>query len=134
MKFTQQDEDELRIMRDGKARIKKSNVILDSDDDDEVATDAKKNGGSADIGAKSVIKVPKKEPDNNLKAELQFSDLVRSHNGDLLFIQLPDHLPGTLPVVKDEKPETGSAVRPPSKSHCTLNDLTEGYFGTFNLS
>ena len=133
---TFQDEDELRIMRDGKARIAKSNVILDSDDDDDVTAadadaDAKKVDLKKDVKgeAKTVIKCPKKEAVDSSKPEMNFSDLVRGHNGDLLFIQLPDHLPGRLPVIKDEKPDVGnSQVSAPAR--CKLDDLSEGYFGS----
>ena len=129
-----QDEDDLRIMRGGKNKIKKSNVILDSDDDDDDVAEVKKpevnNGveaekGKKEPGSKSVIKNAKKDE----KPELTFSDLIRGQNGDLLFIQLPDHLPGTVAAAKDEKPPTGIPVSGQPKLHCSLENLPEGYLG-----
>lgn len=119
-------------MRDGKARIAKSNVILDSDDDDDVIAEAKKVDVKMDVkdlaaGAKTVIKCPKKEASDSSKTEMSFSELVQGHNGDLLFIQLPDHLPGVKPVIKDEKPDVASLAQ--ASSRCKLDDLSEGYFG-----
>ena len=121
-------------MRDGKSRDAKSNVILDSDDDDDVAdADAKKIDLKKDVkdlatgAAKTVIKCPKKEAADSSKSEMSFSDLVQGHNGDLVFIQLPDHLPGYLPVVKDEKPDVSNQV--PAPTRCKIDDLSEGYFG-----
>ena len=132
----QDDDDELRIMRDGKARVKKSNVILDSDDDDDDDDIDKINLGKKDTASKpskSVIKSLKRESSSAPKSELQFSDLVRSQNGDLLFIQLPDHLPGFAAEVKDETPELGNSKPTQSKTQCTLDNLSEGYFGNFIL-
>lgn len=125
-------------MRGGKAKVKKSNVILDSDDDeDDKNDDDVKNGVKDDDkkdseeASKTVIKCPKKQSpaESAAKPELTFSDLVRGQNGDLLFIQLPDHLPGIVPSVKDEKPQMGNSM--PAKQHCCLENLPEGYLGKF---
>ena len=129
--MTFQDEDDLRIMRGGKNKIKKLNVILDSDDDDdEVKKPEVNNGveaekGKKEPGSKSVIENAIKVE----KPELTFSDLIRGQNGDLLFIQLPDHLPGTVAAVKDEKPQTGIPASDQPKLHCSLENLPEGYLG-----
>ena len=124
-------------MRGGKAKVKKSNVILDSDDDEDDKNVDVKNGEKVDDkknseeASKTVIKCPKKQSPDELasKPELTFSDLVRGQNGDLLFIQLPDHLPGIVPSVKDEKPQPGISM--PAKQHCSLDNLPEGYLGKF---
>ena len=69
-------------MRGGK--VKKSNVILDSDDDEDDADIIDKNGKESVVeikesmpGSKTVIKSVKKEgASDSAKPELTFSDLV----------------------------------------------------------
>lgn len=117
----------------------RKNRILDSDEEDEKAEDDLKTASKlktvSALEAKSVISSKKEEP----LAELTFPDLVRKQNGDLLFLQLPDHLPGSLVVKREKSGDTKVAVAGPSDtddsmpSKCTLNDLAEGYIGKIQV-
>ena len=59
-----------------------------------------------------------KKPD--IHKEIDIADLVKAQKGDLLFIQLPDHLPG---VVGDDQPPR----------MCTLANLAEGQIGKLQI-
>jgi hypothetical protein len=112
-----QDEDELRLMKGGK--MKKSNLILDTDDEDDNV------GKAANVKMEGKRFAKKKEFG---EATTSFSDLIQGQSGDLLFIQLPDHLPGTVP---DVKAQSGSNSASFSKPHCNLDLLPEGYLGMY---
>ena len=95
---------------------KRRNRILDSDDeeekDEEEKISAVKNGKVTDDGSK-------------LQEDLTFSHLLNEKRSELLFFQLPDHLPSRKAVVKAEEAEGDSKV--------TLNRLSEGYLGKLQL-
>ena len=102
------DED---IKRTGK---KKKNVILDSDDDDDeispsIATE------------KNVSNIEKKDAKPE---DLTFAHLINSQRSEILFFQLPDHLPSR--STTKSKDETGD-------EKVTLNKLSEGYLGKLQL-
>ncbi|TRY64009.1 hypothetical protein TCAL_00786 [Tigriopus californicus] len=133
------DEDEIQA-RPGPRK----NRILDSDEDDEDIEDGSKTTSKlkpvSALEAKSVIVSKKDEP----LADLTFPDLVRKQNGDLLFIQLPDHLPGSLIVKKEKSGDSKEGVTAAEMegpfdsdgsktSKCTLNDLAEGYIGKIQV-
>ncbi len=108
----------------GLIRKKKANRILDSDDEDkEVAVEAKSS-------EKSVI-----APDTSeLMQSTVFHDLISRQRGDLFFIQLPDHLPGSVPVKKEaEEPVDGEETTTSKKPTCLLADLPEGFMGKIEV-
>jgi len=58
---------------------------------------------------------------NAIQPDISVADLVRTQKGDLLFIQLPDHLPG-----QKTKREDGRQV-------CQLDNLEEGCVGKLQI-
>ena len=122
----EEDEDVVRATRKQR-RIR----ILGSDDDDD-------GGGEDDPPAPDSV--------NPLKAamgvkpaavsaedaDLTFRDLVRQQRGDLIFIQLPDHLPGIATPVKKE-PGTEDTHDGEPGNMCHLKDLPEGYLGKIQV-
>ena len=105
------EEADEEIKRTGK---KKKNVILDSDDDEddinaEISTD------------KKVTNVEKKEAKPE---DLTFAHLINGKRSEILFFQLPDHLPSRSTV--RSKDEGGD-------EKVTLNKLSEGYLGKLQL-
>jgi DNA-directed RNA polymerase III subunit RPC4 len=112
----EEEEDEDKIMSKKKPR---ANRILDSDDEDEPPA---KSGG--------ILSKEKAVTARADDAELTFPDLVRSQKGDLIFIQLPDHLPG---VVTQVKKEDGVAATEEVETKCLLTDLPEGYLGKIQV-
>ena len=120
-----EEDEELAV---GKSQLvrKRHNRIKDSDDEDEEGVDPlapKGEHGAVKAPVKSVI--AKAETD-----ELTFSDLVRRQKGDLLFIQLPDHLPGAPPPDGNKE---GQARVEEKLASCKLSDLPEGYLGKIQI-
>ena len=109
----------------------KKNVILDSDDDDS------DNEGGKTV-AKTLIKAESK-PVPSAVPELAFTDLVKNQKGDLLFFQMPDHLPAQGPNIKsDPEPTPSSASATPlasaaATSKTVLSNLREGYLGKLQI-
>jgi DNA-directed RNA polymerase III subunit RPC4 len=91
------DDDDESVVRTSKM---KKNVIVDSDDDEEEV----------------------KGTDENTSETPTLIDLVKSQKGDLLFVQLPDHLPGRAKIKVEEAPEK-----------TVLRNLTEGYLGKLQI-
>ena len=132
-------------------KSKNSRRILDSDDDSDgnVEIKSKIKGDPDDAYSdKSVINnhPPTKKSEKGKVSKLTFPDLVRMQKGDLLFVQLPDHLPGNAPVfnqaVKTPAPlsvdkhedsigldESSDTMTP----KCTLESLPEGYLGKIQI-
>lgn len=109
-------------------RKPRANRILDSDDEDD----------PPDPKVQKEKPATKDKPSGKPAAEdadLTFQDLVRQQRGDLIFIQLPDHLPGiAMPPVKTE-PGTGGDDRADGEGGrlCHLKDLPEGYLGKIQV-
>jgi len=97
------------------------NRILDSDDsDDEVKPETEERkvvATSAPTAAAARAPADKSS----------FAELLKDQKGDLLFVQLPDHLPGS--VAKEE--EGGGSDG--SRRLCSLADLPEGYLGKIQV-
>ena len=91
-------------------KSKKTNVILDSDDDEDEAT----------IGAYTRSSTETKN-DKDEKSDLTIKDLISDQRGELLFFQLPDHLPNQTNVKQEEK------------SKNVLSGLPEGYLGKLQI-
>lgn len=108
VKVDKDDEDQIKPKLLNKVRSE-----LDSDDDDDPAPAV-----VTQPPPKTVIET---KPD--IHKEIDIADLVKTQKGDLLFIQLPDHLPGSVPV-KTEGTE---------RQHCTLSDLPEGQIGKLQI-
>jgi hypothetical protein len=102
-------------MKGGK--MKKLYLIMDSNNEDDNV------GKLANVKKEGKHFAKKKELG---EATTSFSDLIQGQSGDLLFIQLPDHLPGTLPDIKAQSGSNSSSF---SKPHCNLDLLPEGYLG-----
>ena len=83
----------------------KRNVILDSDDEDDIETSKLT---SNNIETKTV-------------ADPTISELMSDQRGELLFFQLPDHLPNRTDVKREEC------------SKNVLGDLPEGYLGKLQI-
>ena len=84
----------------------KKNVILDSDDEDDIETSKLT---SNNVETKTVI------------ADPTISELMSDQRGELLFFQLPDHLPNRTDVKREEC------------SKNVLGDLPEGYLGKLQI-
>jgi len=111
--------EEIKVEKDEEDQIKpkllnKVRSELDSDDDDDPEVVAPAPAPKAVIETK---------PD--IHKEIDIADLVKTQKGDLLFIQLPDHLPGSLPAKTE--PETEQSPR------CTLTSLPEGQIGKLQI-
>ena len=91
-------------------KSKKTNVILDSDDDDDEAV----------IGSYTRSSTETKH-DKDDKSDLTIKDLISDQRGELLFFQLPDHLPNQTNVKQEEK------------SKNVLSGLPEGYLGKLQI-
>jgi len=110
--FKDEVKSEKKIKIEDSEDIKPSNLIskskeLDSDDDDDDPDD---------------IKVPEAATaSKRLIPEVSVADLVKTQRGELLFIQLPDHLPG-------EKTDSNGIA-----SNCQLNALEEGCVGKLQI-
>ena len=124
--------------------------ILDSDDDsdgrEESINTIKNDPDSASADASVIAKKhPSKKSDKAKDSKLTFSDLVKMQKGDLLFVQLPDHLPGSIPykAVKQEDlfsgiKNYGDSIERDSHEEneqpkCTLKVLPEGYLGKIQI-
>ena len=115
--FKEEEDEEAEELQKSRKGKKKLNVI-DSDDEDEPQSgEVAKN--------KSVIKKGKSAVDT--ATELTFPDLVKTQKGDLFFIQLPDHLPGTVAARRGADTVQSGAAK------CTLQDLPEGYLGKIRV-
>ena len=91
-------------------KSKKTNVILDSDDDEDEAA----------IGAYTRSSTETKS-EKDEKSDLTIKDLISDQRGELLFFQLPDHLPNQTNVKQEEK------------SKNVLSGLPEGYLGKLQI-
>merc|ERR1719414_1434632 len=151
--FKEEDIKDLNIKEETKGeKSKKSRRILDSDDDsdNDNMLGNQMNPGSESISSqKSVISKnpPAKASDKGKASKLSFKDLVQMQKGDLLFVQLPDHLPGNVPVsnqaVKEEGTffgkDNGETLESSdsnilnSAPKCSLNSLPEGYLGKIQI-
>ena len=150
--FKEEDIKDLNIKEETKGeKSKKSRRILDSDDDsdNDNMLGNQINPGSESISSqKSVIsKNPTKASDKGKASKITFKDLVQMQKGDLLFVQLPDHLPGNMPVsnqaVKEEGIfsgiDNGETIESSdsnilnSAPKCSLNSLPEGYLGKIQI-
>lgn len=130
----EKDNDEIKSNSVMLAR-KKKNQILDSDDDEDDPEPMVDGVVPAKAVKQSVI------DKEGASVEPSFQDLLKSQSGDLLFIQLPDHLPSRIisdPSKTDEAPikqENGvsstKATSNPDK--VTLADLPEGYLGKIQV-
>lgn len=140
------DDEDDPLAKSNLVRKKRANRIEDSDDEEDAAM--KVDADSNKSGVKSVIQATKKDQDE----DLSFPDLVRRQKGDLLFIQLPDHLPGISTIKKEpekEKSADGAAAGPSTAKgeeapktapadktnipSCTLAELPEGYLGKIQI-
>ena len=125
---------------------KKPSRVLDSDDDEDDPDPVSETD-------KTVIN----QADNcKFEKEIDFAEILRERMGDLVFLQLPDHLPFKKPQVKKEpKAEPGTTAKSTSDDtskgnssstdekvlsaaerlaqKCTLKDLPEGYLGKIQI-
>ena len=151
--FKEEDFKDLSIKEEFKGeKSKNSRRILDSDDDsdDDKKQGVQMNQSSESISSQKTVigKAPPTKPSEKGKAsKITFKDLVQMQKGDLLFVQLPDHLPGNVPVfnqaVKREGIFSGNeaeesmdtsdtnGLNVPTKS--SLNSLPEGYLGKIQI-
>ncbi len=132
----EEEEEEEEVGRKLGKKKKKLNVIDSDDDDDDVAirkeaTSPAKGTDSKIVGLSS-------------SKEVTFQDLLKQPKGDLIFIQLPDHLPGTITAVKMEGGTEGGSSKKKKEGKegavvggesrlCTLRDLPEGYLGKIQV-
>ncbi len=111
----------------------RANQIVDSDDED----DPKRGGAEVETEKlKRLKEEEKKKSVGGERVELTFPDLVRRQRGDLIFIQLPDHLPGVaeapqLPIKKEK--HGGEEEKDEGEKNCRLSDLNEGYLGKIQV-
>ena len=122
------DEDVIKATKKPRA-----NRILDSDDDEDNPPDPA--GKIKAEKEKSATKVKNSGKSVAEDVDLTFQDLVRQQRGDLIFIQLPDHLPGiAMPVKKEPGTEDdGDKVNGEEGRLCHLKDLPEGYLGKIQV-
>lgn len=119
---------------------KKTLPELDSDDSDSPAAEA------AGVTEAVIDKKPELDKKHDIYKEIDIADLVKTQKGDLLFIQLPDHLPGTVPTpvgdgpdgIKDTPSGSVHGGTVPSESvlpapRCTLADIPEGQIGKLQI-
>jgi len=100
-----------------KPNSKKVRTELDSDDDDDPSPPQPPvPEPKAVIETKPIV--PK---------EIDVADLIKAQKGDLLFIQLPDNLPGA--VVKSEPADAGDK----KDNRCSLSRLAEGQVGKLQI-
>jgi len=104
-KETENGEDEI------KPKLRRKPTELDSDDDEDTVDDVKPLKQESKVG----VQPPPVAP------EVSFTDLVRNQKGDLLFVQLPDVLPGQ--AVKREDGAYG----------CNMASLGEGLLGKLQI-
>jgi len=104
-KETESGEDEI------KPKLRRKPTELDSDDDEDTVDDVKPLTQEVKVG----VQPPPVAP------EVSFTDLVRNQKGDLLFVQLPDVLPGQ--AVKREDGANG----------CNMASLGEGLLGKLQI-
>ena len=83
--------------------------VIDSDDDEDDPDDVK-----------PPLTAPAPPPET--PTELSAGDIIKSQNGDLFFIQLPDHLPGQTTKGKEGKAEP-----------CQLDTVEEGLIGRLQI-
>ena len=127
------DQDEDVIRATGKQR---RNRILDSDEDDEDQDD---QPAPASVNRSEAAETPKRAVGvkpaavSAEDADLTFRDLVRQQRGDLIFIQLPDHLPGIATPVKKEPGTEDNHEGGGDGNMCHLKDLPEGYLGKIQV-
>ena len=151
--FKEEDcKDNISIKEEVKGeKSKNSRRILDSDDesDDSDSKNKIKQEQEYATSNKSVISKnpPTKKSEIGKTSNMTFSDLVKMQKGDLLFVQLPDHLPGNLPVtqavnqdnifsstnVAEERMDVNESNEISQKTTCTLNVLPEGYLGKIQI-
>lgn len=151
--FKEEDcKDDISIKEEVKGeKSKNSRRILDSDDDSDDGDSKNKIKQEQEYATsnKSVIakNPPPKKSEVGNTSDITFSDLVKMQKGDLLFVQLPDHLPGNLPVnqavkqdnifsstkVAEERMEVNEINENSEKTRCTLNVLPEGYLGKIQI-
>merc|ERR1712142_1133559 len=110
--FKEEIKEEKKIKADPDS-IKPSNLVtrsteLDSDDEED----------PDDLKTPPPTSAP---VPNRLQPDISVADLVKTQKGDLLFIQLPDHLPG-----QKTKREDGRLV-------CQLDNLEEGCVGKLQI-
>ena len=123
------DEDVIKATKKPRA-----NRILDSDDDENDPPDP-----ASTVEApkeKSTVKAKTSGKSTAEDVDLTFQDLVRQQRGDLIFIQLPDHLPGiAMPVKKEPGTDDGDDdnVNGEGGRMCHLKDLPEGYLGKIQV-
>jgi len=96
---------------DIKPKLRRKPTELDSDDDEDTVDDVKP--------LKQEVKASVQPP--TVAPEVSFTDLVRNQKGDLLFVQLPDVLPGQ--AVKREDGGYG----------CDMASLGEGLLGKLQI-
>merc|ERR1719412_1761983 len=139
------------INKDAEAKgekSKNSRRILDSDDDSDeggMSNKIKQEPEYANSNKSVITKHSStKKSEEGMTRNITFSDLVKMQKGDLLFVQLPDQLPGNLPVnqaVKQDNifsstniaEEEIDANEVAQKTRCTLNALPEGYLGKIQI-
>jgi len=151
--FKEEDIKDLNIKEEIKGeKSKNSRRILDSDDDsdNENKAGSQMNQELKSISSqKSVIgkTLPTKPSEKAKNSKITFKDLVHMQKGDLLFVQLPDHLPGNVPISNQAVKEESSYAGPdPDESmdicdsngltstpKCSLNSLPEGYLGKIQI-
>ena len=114
---------------------KPANRILDSDDDDDVIPPSPASPSSTLEAEKEKSVKPKTSGKSATEdVDLTFQDLVRQQRGDLIFIQLPDHLPGiAMPVKKEPGTDDDDKANDEGSSLCHLKDLPEGYLGKIQV-
>ncbi|XP_050391934.1 DNA-directed RNA polymerase III subunit RPC4 [Patella vulgata] len=125
--------------------IKTEPIDQDEDSKDIEMVDVEKNKGSA-INSNKVKKVQETVTDD-ISCEDFFTKCGKTENGELIFLQLPDTLPG-LPPAREEESSKPSKVKAedakdPGKkeedgllnklSTCCLSDFSEGYIGKIQI-
>ena len=131
--FKDEDEEPADDADGGVKKKNKANVIDSDDDDDPRPMDI---GEKEKPKPKAVIK--DKGAAEAVDEEVTFKELVANPRGDFLFIQLPDHLPGSA-VAKPDPGAAANAGAPasdapaPRTPRCTLADLPEGYIGKVQI-
>lgn len=126
-KIGQDDEDVIKT-------TKRANRILDSDDDEDDPPVPASH--SATVEAQKEISMKAKTSGKSAAedVDLTFQDLVRQQRGDLIFIQLPDHLPGiAMPVKKEPGTDDDDNGNGEGGSLCHLKNLPEGYLGKIQV-
>ena len=118
-------------------KSKNSRRILDSDDDSddgELKNKIKQEPEYATSNKSVINKEPSTKKSDVKTSNITFSDLVKMQKGDLLFVQFPDHLPGSSPDNRVMKHDGMFSNVKAAEERMDLNEFDESLTQIFRVS